>query len=210
MKLKIRILSRITSANKFLIIVMTMLIVATMGSAISGCTPPQETRQLIIISELEPEAVLPFFGGDQYDECVYEVGKDTDICRVIQHLIEVDELGRDFVKGYSRGYWIYTLKSGKDIGVVHTLLDIDVLKYETLQAAEEAFGLFSERIDLKDLVFNKVKIKGAEGKDHPKGATYMLQSNNFVIYLSGDIEAGRDAVSRIIELYSVPLNKDHS
>ncbi len=204
MGLKTFISEHMTS-NKTLTVTITAVIVTLcVATLFSACTPPQETRQLIIPSELEPEAVLPDFGGDQYNECVYESGEDSDTCRVIQYFIEADELGKGFVKGYARGYWEYALKNGDSIGIVHTLLDIYVLKYETLQGAETAFNLFSERIDMTDIIFDGVKIKG-----DPREATYMLQSNNFVIFLIGWNEACRDALGRIIELYSVPITSNN-
>jgi hypothetical protein len=206
-KMGLKITSRecIKYARKFLAGATVITIVVMTAVLFWGCTPPIETRQMVIPSELEPEAVLPDLGGQYYQECVYEVGKDTDTCQVIQHLIEADELGNGFVDGYSRGYWTYILKNGKEIGVFHTLLDIDVLKYESPSAAQQAISLFSERTSLKDVIFEGVNMKWK--RDSRDSAVYMVRSDDFLILVLGWNEPCKDALSRIVQLYSVPINK---
>jgi hypothetical protein len=173
----------------------------------SGCTPPQETRQLVIQSELEPEAVLPDFGGRNYSELTYEAGDKDGHYNEIASFIDTPELGNDFVKAYGRYYSLYVFNNGKQIGIYFDVLRVIVFKYETKQGAEEAFNLFSEIFGLEELTLDGLKIKWKQHHDEP--AVYMLQSNNFVIYIDGYPKAGRDAVSAIIELYAVPLNKDN-
>jgi len=197
---------------KSLILAVTAVIVAfCLASVFSGCVkeevPTEATRQLVIPSEYEPEAVLSSFGGNEYNECVYEAENEAKTCPGVHSFIEGVALEKDFVKGYIRGYWIYALKSGEEIGVHNDVLRIIVLKYKTSESAEEAFTAFAEP-DLKDLIFDGVKIKGVESEQGYPGPTYMLQSNKFVIFLDGNLEACRDAISRIIELHSVPISKD--
>ena len=192
--------------------VMSVIMAVCLAPVFLGCAkekmPVEATRQLVIPPEYEPETVLPHFGGNQCDECVFVAGGETENCRIIQRFIEAEALEEDFIKGYAREYSIYTLKSGEEIGVYHPLLLMLILKYETTKAAGEAFTAFSEIGDLEDLIFDGVEIKGIESEHDYLVPTYMLQSNKFVIYLDGDLEACRDAISRIIELYSVPISKD--
>jgi len=209
MALKTLVLWRSLSKKALILATTTIIMAVCLSVMFSGCTneeeiPMEALRQLEIPSELEPEAVLPF-GEKDYYECVYDTNDKTTICGDIQRFIEGEPLERDIVKGYARIYSTYTLKNGEEIGIAYPLLKIIVLKYETFEAAEEAFNVFSEA---NDLIIDGVKIKGAEGNEHPKEAVYILQSNNFIIHILGHIEAGRDALSRIIKLYSVP--KDNS
>jgi hypothetical protein len=217
MEIIITISSRLTSSRKLLtsaIIMMTAgILIATV---FSGCTkkeetPMPETKQLVIPSELEPGEVLPIFGGqNNYFECVYEVGtesqdKEKTCVNYIRGFVE-GELEKDFIAGYLRSYAGYTLKSGKQIGVAQPLLEIYILKYGTPEVTSQAFKRFDEA---DDLIIGDVKIKGVEKKDHPGSATYMLYSNNIIIWVSGNIEAGRDAVSKISELYAVPITSNN-
>jgi hypothetical protein len=50
------------------------------------------------------------------------------------------------------------------------------------------------------------KIKWYVPKEMPKKSTYMMQSNNFIIYIESYHEPAKDAATRIIELYAVPIN----
>jgi hypothetical protein len=220
MQLKILTSTRATSVGKVLILTITVVITAAcLATMFSGCVkeeeiPMEATRQLAIPSEYEPEAVLPGFGGEIFYECVYGVGKEigkeaetrTRICiNELQDFIE-GRLEKDFIEGYVRTYSIYNLKSGEEIGIAYPLLRIFVLKYKSPQAAEQAFSLDTEFMELKDLVLDGVKVKWRKYAHEP--IVYMLQSNNFIIYIDGSVEPCKDAVSRIIELYSVP--KDNS
>ena len=210
MELKTLISGRSLSRAALILAITVVVVAFCLSPVFSGCTKEEvsteATRQLVIPSTYEPEAVLPSFVGDVWYECVYEVGNDNQVCSQVQEFIEGVALEKGLMKGYVRAYDDYTLRSGEEIGVHHPVLEIYILKYETSDAAEEAFNIFSDWIDLKDSVFNGVKVKWQKHAREP--AVYMLQSNNFVIYMYGNIEACRDAVSRIIELYSVPISKD--
>jgi hypothetical protein len=206
MELMTTVSSRITCANKICTILMTMLIVTTIGFAIPGCTPPQETRQLIIPSELEPEAVLPDFDGEIFYDCDYEVGNNNK-CDDVQFFAELDELENGFIKGYIRTYSTYILKNGQEIGIAYPFIRILVMKYQSPATATEAFNLYTELIDLKYLVIEGAKIKWHKHAHEP--IVYMLQSNNFIVYIDGSDEPCIDAISRIIDLYSVPISKNY-
>ena len=196
---------------KALILAVTAVIMAIcLATLLSGCVkeeiPVEATMQLLIPPELEPVSVIPDFGGEKFYECDYEVGKDTNRCGRVEFFAELDELENGFIKGCERSYSTYILKSGEEIYVAYPLISILVLKYQTTAAAEEAFNLYTERIDLKDLIIEGVKVKWEHNPKEP--IVYMLQSNNFIIYIDGSVEPCTDAVSRIIELYSVPISKD--
>jgi len=214
MKSKTPVPHCMTFSRRFLIIsIVSITIAILLTSVFSECTKKEEipleaTRQLVIPSELEPEAVLPVFGGEYYGECVYEVEDSSAYtCDIVKFFAELHELENGFIKGYLRSYGEYTLKNGEKIGIAHPLMQIIILKYRTPQSAYEACNLYSERIGLEDQIFDGVKIKWKKHAHEP--ATFILGSNNVVIYIDGSLETGRDAISRIIELYSVPLNKDH-
>jgi len=199
---------------------MAMATIILMASVFSGCVkeeeiPMEATRQLVIPPELEPEAALPGFDGEIFYECGYEGGRElgndvetkTKVCvNYIREFVN-GRLGKDFIKGYLRTYSIYTLKSGEEIGIAYPLLRIFVLKYKNAQATEQAFSLDTEFMELKDLVLDGVKVKWHNNTNEP--IVYMLQSNNFIVYIDGSDEPCTDAVSRIIELYSVPISKDY-
>jgi hypothetical protein len=195
------------TSNKTLTVAITAVIITLcMATLFSACTPPQETRQLVIPSEMEPEAVLPDFGGRNYSELTYEAGDKDGHYNEIASFIDTPELGNDFVKAYGRYYSLYVFNNGKQIGIYFDVLRVIVFKYETKQAAEEAFNLFSEIFGLEELTLDGLKIKWKQHHDEP--AVYMLQSNNFVIYIDGYPKAGRDAASAIIGFYSVPIKNN--
>lgn len=100
-----------------------------------------------------------------------------------------------------RSYAGYRFGNGEEIGVSHPLLQIFLLKYVTSETAIQAFKRFDKA---NDLIVDGIKIKGVEKEDHPGSATYVLYSNNFIIWVNGNIEAAKDSLSRILELYSVP------
>jgi hypothetical protein len=213
MELKTSVLNRITSTKKLLSSAIIVITIATLiVSVFSGCTkkeetPMPETRQLVIPSELEPEAVLPAFGGEIFYECGYEIGSGNNKCDDVQFFAELHELENGFIKGYVRTYSTYILKSGQEIGIAYPFIRILVMKYQTPATATEAFNLYTERIDLKYSVIEGVKIKWDKHAHEP--IVYMLQSNNFIIYIDGSDEPCTDAVSRIIELYSVPIDNKY-
>ena len=211
MKLKTLFSERLLSWKALILAITAVVIAVCLAIVFSGCTKEEvsteATRQLVIPSEYEPEAVLPTFGGNEFQECVFEAEEETENCRIIQRFIEAEALEEDFIKGYARGYWIYTLKSGEEIGVSYTLLEILVLKYKSPESAEEAFKLHTEFMEFEDLVLDGVKMKWRKHAREP--IVYMLQSKCFIIYISGHTEASRDAISTIIELYSVPKDNDY-
>ncbi len=210
MELKTSVIKRIASTKKILasaIIATIAIITATfIASLLSGCTPPQETRQLIIPSELDPEAVLPDFGGEVFYECDYEVGNNSK-CDDVQFFAELHELENGFINGYIRTYSTYILKNGQEIGIAYPFIRILVMKYQSPAMATEAFNLYTELIDLKYLVIEGAKIKWDKHAHEP--IVYMLQSNNFIVYIDGSDEPCTDAISRIIDLYSVPMSKNY-
>jgi len=205
--------SELSLSRKALILAIIAVIVAVcLASVFSGCVkeeeiPMEETRQLVIPPELEPEAVLPGFGGEIFYECNYEVGNGNNKCDDVQFFAELHELENGFIKGYVRTYSTYVPRSGKEIGIAYPLLRILVMKYQTPETAVEAFNLYTERIDLKYLVIEGVKIRWDKHTHEP--IVYILQSNNFIIYIDGSDEPCTDAVSRIIELYSVPIDNKY-
>ena len=211
MELKTLVAERSPSRKTLIPAITAVIMAVCLTSVFSGCVkeevPTEATRQLVIPSELEPEAVLPSFGGEIWYECVYEVGNDTNECHDVEFFASLDQLEKGFIKGYVRAYETYTLKSSEEIGIAHPLLMIFVLKYETSEAAEEAFNLFSDWTDLKDTVIDGVKVKWKHDPGEPM--VYMLQSNNFIIRIDVSVEPCKDALSRIIELYSVPISKDY-
>jgi hypothetical protein len=207
------LISRRPNFKKALILAITAVITTfCLVVVFLGCTkeevPVEATRQLVIPPECEPETVLTNFGGSEYDECVYDVENEAKICPGVHSFVEGVALEKDLAKGYIRGYWIYILKSDEVIGEHHDVLRVIVLKYKTQESAEEALEAFAEP-DLRDLIFNGVKIKGVESEQGYPGPIYMLQSNEFVIYMDGNLEACRDAISAIIELYSVQVTKEY-
>jgi hypothetical protein len=105
-----------------------------------------------------------------------------------------------------RTYSTYTLGSGEEIGVAYPLLRIVVLKYNAQESAEEAYNNFSEILHLEDLIFSGVKIRGIETENDYPGPTYMLHSNEFIIFVDGNLQVCRDAASRIIDLYSINIS----
>jgi hypothetical protein len=200
--LKKCIFATITVATSILVVV----------SIFSGCSnkeepPMPETRQLVIPPEYEPEDVLAGFGGDIWFECVYEVGSNTDKCPDVKFFAELHELENGFLKGYFRKYSTYMLKDGRELGIAYPLLTILVLKYQTPGAAVESFNLYTERIDLKNIIIEGVKVKWKHNPKEPM--VYMLQSNSFIMRIDGSVQPCEDALSRIIERYSVPISKDY-
>jgi hypothetical protein len=215
------VISRRHTSRKTLILAITAVTTAIcLAVVFSGCAkkeeiPVEETRQLVIPPEYEPEAVLPSFSGEIFNECVYEVGKEigenvetkTIVCtNYIRDIVE-GRLENDFIKGYVRAYSLYTLKSGDEVGIAYPLLQIFVLKYKTSESAKEAFILDTEFMKLKDLVLDGVKVKWEHNPKEP--IVYMLQSNNFIIYVDGSPEPCTDIVSRIIGLYSIPKDTNY-
>jgi|GEM_PF-4553477 len=205
-------------SRKSLILAVTVIAAVCLATMFSGCAkeevPVEATRQLVIPPAYEPETVLPSFGGEIFNECVYEAGKEigkdietkTMVCiSGLQDIVE-GRLERGFTKGYERSYSIYTLKSGEEIGIAYPLLRILVLKYENPQAAEEAFILDTEFMELEDSIIEGVIVKWKHNPKEP--IVYMLQSNNFIIYVDGSVEPCTDIVSRIIGLYSIPKDNN--
>jgi hypothetical protein len=219
MESKNSVLNRVTWFRKSLTVSIIVITTTTLiASTFSGCAkkeeptvpnkqpPMPETRQLVIPSELEPEAVLPDFSEKQYIECAYDVNDDTKACSENEIWFEDELMGKDLEKGYFREYSWYILPDGKEIGPGFPLLIITVYKYQTTLAAKQAFTAFTEYIGYEDTVLDGVKIKWYVPKEMPKKSTYMMQSNNFIIYIESSHEVAKDAATRIIEPYSVPIN----
>ena len=216
MELKTLILERLLSREALILAATVVVVSVCLSPVFSGCAkekmPVEATRQLVIPAELEPEAVLPSFDGKIWYECTYEIGEETtedyETCgKYIKGFLEMSEgkLENGFIKGYMREYGEYKLRGGGEIGIgTHPLLLIRILKYDTLEAAKKAFNVFEEA---DDLIIDGVKIEAVEERGAEE-AFYMLQSNNFIIYVDGYTENARDVVNRIIELYSVPISKD--
>ncbi|MBN2463424.1 MAG: hypothetical protein JXB43_07475 [Dehalococcoidia bacterium] len=213
MELKTLISGHFLSRKAFILAITTVTMVFCVGATLSGCTkeeaPVEVTRQLVIPSELEPEAVLPDFGGKDYGECTYDTNDETKICRPLESWRKDERMGKDLEKGYRREYSWYILPDGSEIGPGHPLLIIIVLKYETISAAVQAFTDFAEYQGWEDVIFNGVKMKRYVPREMPEKMTYMMQSNNFIIYIESSDELAKDAATSIIELYSVPISNEH-
>ncbi len=205
-------LIRSTTKTKAIFVPIILILISTsLFPSFIGCTekeqPPQEeTKQLVIPPDLEPEAVFPDFGEKKYSECAYDINDKAKKCGYLESWIKDVRMGKDLEKGYFRAYGWYILRDGKEIGPGFPLLIIIVFKYRTTLAAEQAFTAFAAYWEYEDLVVDGVKVKWMVPREMQEKSIYMLQSNNFIIHIDSSHEPAKDAVTRIIELYSVPIN----